>query len=383
MASKDNISEEQLISQLVWRCEREIRGMVKLSPPPSPVALERESLPSSLGYLDVLPTEVSSMILNMLDLRSLSRVLRASFKGKRTVEALPAWQDIREHAPTVLPALGGTQLIKYHSISLVYQTLRESRCVSCFEFGGFLFMPTCERVCYECLFRNDGLWVVGLDDAEYYFRLTVDQLQQIPIMQTIPGTYRVRKHKVSWEIVCPLVSVKQAKKLAIEIHGSPEKLEEIRPKGSPPRSDMSDFNRFPAAPLEPPGSDMSRLQGPSREDLVIYDERGGLASLRFPSLTKSGADWGYLCVGCRFMYDLHIDGIMPKEVWSEHCAPGVVAKTPLQALQTKLYSRDEFPTHIQNCFGAQHRLEKYGRGRVDWDNEPRSSANVPESEDSE
>jgi hypothetical protein len=298
----EGASEDELLARftcVACTLEHDIIGfMIRNIPPAQPSRIRRESFRSSLGLLDMLPAELILLTLNLLDFQSLSRLSRVSLKGKAVVENLATYMDMMKHAPTILTALGRTRLLYYHPAALLCQTLRSGKCVSCFGFGPFLFLPTCERVCFECLYENHSLRTTTINLAKQFFHLTERQLKRIPIMHSIPGTYGVR-YNISRKRVYRLVSIKQVKQLAIEVHGSVENLPELeRPRAWAAETAVKKywgFKRFREAPLKPPGCDMSRL--PERRNLV-KDDFGGIASIRFPHLTDMGADYGLFCQGC-------------------------------------------------------------------------------------
>ncbi|KAK4108168.1 hypothetical protein N656DRAFT_718480 [Canariomyces notabilis] len=191
--------------------------------PAKPSKISRESARSSLGLLDKFPAEILLLTLNLLDFQSLSRLSRVSLKGKVVVENLATYQDVMRHAPATLAALGRTRLLQYHPATAISQALRTEKCMACTEFGHFLFLPTCERVCFQCLVMKELLRVTTIELANEAFRLTDRHLERIPIMHSVPGTYGVRwddNTEAPRELKYRLVSIKQARQLAIEVHGS-------------------------------------------------------------------------------------------------------------------------------------------------------------------
>ncbi|KAM5351107.1 hypothetical protein ACJ41O_003830 [Fusarium nematophilum] len=203
-------------------------------------------------------------ILNLLDFQSLSRISRTSLKGKQVIEAHPPYRDFMNYCPEILAALAKTHLLQLHSAGSLRHTLLAEKCASCFEFGAFLFLPTCERICFECLCRNRAYRMTGLGSAKDWFGLTDAEIRRIPIMQSIPGSYRVR-NSVRWDSrTCSLVCVKQLKQLALDAHGTPEKVSSFMPEGLDHPISFKDFHtarQFHEAPLEPPGYDLSRTPG--------------------------------------------------------------------------------------------------------------------------
>lgn len=341
----------ELIDKLTYTQELNLGEMIRnLSlPETSPICQKPAS--SSMGRIEILPPEILLLILNLVDFQTLSRLSRVCRRAKAIVEALAAYKELRQHAPDVLAALGKTRLLKYHSAALLRQTLRESRCVSCFDFGAFFFLPTCERVCFECLHQNHALRVTTLNMARKCFHLTYKHLKRLPVLHSIPGTYGVMLH-FSRQRVYRLVSVKQAKQLAIEVHGSAENVANLMPTTRPPGMTWREFcifKWFHEAPLEPPGCDLSPM--PERSNRV-EDDFGGMASIHMPYLGGTGADRGRLCKGCYFVDELHSRGLLPAAVL-EHVAPrGVGPSRPIRALTTRLHSQEGFVEHIRTCYGV-------------------------------
>ncbi|KAF5020328.1 hypothetical protein F66182_7634 [Fusarium sp. NRRL 66182] len=139
-------TQNRRLSELACDLELNAGRMIQDIIPAKPSTLRQERPVSSLGMLDTMPAELLLLTLNLLDFQSLSRLARACFRGKIIVESLSAYRQVMRHAPKVLPALAKTGLIGHHPALLVLSTLQTSRCVSCFEFGAFLYLPTCERV---------------------------------------------------------------------------------------------------------------------------------------------------------------------------------------------------------------------------------------------
>lgn len=331
--------------------------MIRDLPEPKPSTISRTSNRSSLGRLDLLPPELLLEVLNLLDFQSLSRISRVSLRGMKTIEALSSYRDIMTHCPTILAALGKTQLLRFHSAALLRQVLLEEICASCFEFGAFLFLPTCERICFECLLQNYAFRLTTVAFAKRWFALTDDQLQRIPIMRSIPGYYCVR-YSVKYRRSFRLVSIKQLLQLAIDVHGSAENVAKLKPEtgeGISPDG-LCTLRQFHEAPLQPPGCDLSKL--PSKPNRV-NDRYPGMASIRMPALTSSGLDYGRLCRGCRYIYDQHSVGSLPDSVLQQLVPQGTGPTRPLLAILTRLRSRRGFVDHISECYGVRRLLQNW------------------------
>ncbi|KAI0433191.1 hypothetical protein F5Y09DRAFT_329197 [Xylaria sp. FL1042] len=278
---------DELISKLTRTPEIELWGMLKRSYHREARKPCRKPTYSSLGLLAVLPTELIFNIIEFLDFRSLSRLMRASLEWKILVEGLPAYVALTKHAQGELGTLGLTGIIKYHSASTLHSAFLSQKCVSCFEFGGFLFLPTCERICFA-----------------------------LPMVQAVPGAYFVGSQQTQRRSAL-LLSVKQAKLLADKVHGS-SRMTAIKYIESKPlfRSDM--YQRFHHVSLKPPGRDLShvRVQG-----LPVCDYFCGTAAIRF------------------LYYISHNFESLPDHIKARAVPPGMDKSVSLRPMTTRLRSR--------------------------------------------
>lgn len=363
MSSQRTFSE-MLRGELDVPPEFDFGGMIEDLPPARPSTIDRKPDIPSLGDLKRLPTELLLNTIRVLDFQSLSRLSRTSLVLKATVEALPAYKEMMQYAPQVLTALGWTRLIRYHSAPLLCQTLREDKCVSCFDFGAYLFLPTCERACYECLYRNQWLWVTTEHMAKSFFCLTNAQLEKIPVMYSIPGVYRIADH-IHRARVGRFFSVKQVKQLAIDVHGSMDIMERRLPSRLLENYTLEGMlmcKTLHLTPMQPPGCDMSRL--PDWPSLVV-DGFAGMASIRIPLLTDAGQDAGRLCRGCKVTQVLYSDNKLPGNVlqrlttpvrdpFDDISEPLYEPLLPLLAGVSRLRSTAGLLEHMKQCYGMRH-----------------------------
>ncbi|KAF9870795.1 hypothetical protein CkaCkLH20_11694 [Colletotrichum karsti] len=348
--------------------------------PAQPSTLRIDSSHSRLGNIDQLPPELQLLIIEQLDFRSLSRLMRTSRKGKTIVEGLAAFIDMIEHAPEVLTALGKTNIISHHSAASLRQVLRSQKCASCFDFGPLLFLPTCERICPTCVLYNDAFWMTTPSLAKECFSLSDDQLGTIPIMRVIPGAYGFWEYHCNLGPINRLVSAKQVKQLGLEIHGSEEALALLKP-APPPFVDISyiftgdpvtsteeaeadsyfercsrhDFiQRIHSMKLEPPGRRLSSAGA----DYDSGDYFLGTAVCKFPSLSNSGPDFGYACGSCwtfseefwklpnwRQLIPDSLKEFSKNEVWHHY-----------QNASNVVHSEAEYSEHLEKCPGVPFQL---------------------------
>ena len=216
------LTPDALITILGWHPSFIFNSMRRFPDEPiKTTVLARTLMSSSLGPLDTLPTELLYVILNSLDCQSLSRFARVCHRARTLVESLLSYQDVKKHATTALIALSQSKLITFHAVATIHAALISDKCVSCQRYGYFLFLPTCERCCYECLGKERSLRVITVQKAEVCFGIPEKDLCQIPMMFNIPTSYQAGKKVVS------LVSLKHAEKLGLSIHGSQEAMERV------------------------------------------------------------------------------------------------------------------------------------------------------------
>jgi drug/metabolite transporter superfamily protein YnfA len=348
---------EKLISCLSYQPSHMLQGMISISGSPKPCAIQRDHSSSSIGLLGTLPLEILHLIFNMLDFQSLSHVSRVSLHGRAVVSSLPAYQSLREHVPATLAALDRTKIIGLHSVAVLYAALKSEKCVSCDHYGPFLFLPTCDRCCYNCLARNPSLWVITTALANSGFGLKPRQYKRLPILHSIPGVYSVR-YRISRQRSIRLVSVRAAKELAISIYGSPEKLLDAVVA----RRTYLEFGNIYAhlhnASLDPRGQDPSTL--PNYPDMPKEKDKScGMASIRFPSLsTNNVLENGLWCRGCEQAFGGSEFTQLPPNVASNLTPVGHKPPWVFQEMKDRARSRAEFLDHITHCHG-RHKLMSF------------------------
>lgn len=353
--SLDQYSPEELIARFSYQSQSLIHGMVCISKPAEISKIQRNDGTSSAGALDSLPLELLHSICASLDFQSLSRLSRTSIRSKAIVESLPAYRDLMKYAPGTLNALGKTGLISVHSSTTLHAALRSENCVSCGEYGAFLFMPTCGRICYLCLKRNATFWVISTRQARKYFNLTERQIKLGPIMHNILGYYLCgsRRQRVR------LISVGDAKKIAIMVHGSEEKLGELVLPQPPSTLFWHEMLRetrayqiskwLIEAPLDPIPYDPLTIPRDSDQPDNVWL---GTASIHFPSISpQKTLENGLWCLGCKCLcqFSYHLDSgtlsrLIPTDIESWYYLDG---------LHDRARSKASFLEHIRKCYGVE------------------------------
>lgn len=347
-------SDERNISLTAHQPRHIMNGMIRINEPAKPSKVHRTSPSSSLGKMEALPVELIHAIFAMLDFKTLSDMTRTCSRGMTVVKSLPEYAELMQQAPHALAALGKTKLIRHHSAATVHAALLTPDCISCQRYGAFLFLPTCQRCCYHCLWKNQSLWVVPLSVAKRCFGLSAASAKALPMMRSLPGKYHV-KYSISRQRSIGLVCVGAAKRLALrELESEeqmPQKLEGDLSAGCLSEKQYYQLRHLQRAPLSPPGPEfhMQPVESNSTNDMYC-----GMASIPFPYLTPDKrVERGLWCLGCEQV----------RRVWSSN-------ETTLERLEDSLPSdcrasdmvnmmpdivrlRDDFISHIETCPGAK------------------------------
>ena len=344
--------------------------MITIPGPAKASTVQRSADNSSAGILDQFPPELLRVVFGYLDLRSIARLSQVSIRSRTIVQAFPPYQHLLKYAPSAMTALARTGCMRDHSIKTLHTTLYAESCVSCGFFGAYLFLPTCEPCCYECLRKNHALWVVSPAEAQECFGLDDHHFAQLPVMRNIPGVYGLEtdERKDSHTQPGNFTSVKLAKTLAIEIHGSIANLPDWTP--SPQGSLRDSLESFylgfiQGAPLEHLECDPIMI--PKRLSHLI-EKHSGIASTPMPSVLPDGQlDSGLWCRGCQWSCARLLAG-------DEHDAERLLGYIPneycnLQAVcssvENRARSRKQFVEHCQTCHGVSNLAREKGWGATE------------------
>ncbi|KAG9251497.1 F-box domain-containing protein [Emericellopsis atlantica] len=361
--SNPSLEPEILISRLSHRPRHLLRAMITItSPPQSPDSTLADRVwtnrVSSLTSLDRLPPEIMSTLLDMLDIQSISRFARVSFRGDTFVQSHRAYRDLVAFAPQVLLALGRVGLIDLHSVAELHTALRTERCATCIEYGAFLFLPTCERCCWECLRYNPSLRMLLPKEAKRYFGLSERHLQRLRTFYVIPGKYGISANPAPEH--CRLVSVKAARALGLVVQGSAEKLAHAMARRCKSTRLLVKGRYLQGEPAVSQGQDLLLL--PSQGNIPT-DNFFGVASILFSSLSKSGrVEDGLWCRGCEVTLRQYDSLRLPRDVLATVVPPNCEPQRVLLGLERRAWSKESFLDHIKHCYGARQLVPELATG---------------------
>jgi hypothetical protein len=183
----------------------------------------------SLGALDVLPTEILQEILvERLDLATLTLLRRVSRSIRRTIDSVPHYQAIVKHAPGALRAALSLELASSYTCRALYNALCMRLCTSCQKFGAYLYVPTCSRVCYRCFTEENDFLPMTKEHAKVYWSITSWDMDttEIPIARSIPGFYSSALPRPTQRTRLQLVNYFDAGDVSLAVHQSHRRIAE-------------------------------------------------------------------------------------------------------------------------------------------------------------
>lgn len=217
----------------------------------------------SLGQLHVLPPELITGILMALDLPTLTAFRRTNQRAMDLVDSLYQYGMIFRHCPNVLRAINSIEAASYDCKTL-FETLSTSTCATCGDFGSYLYLITCKRVCYYCFTSHPAyLPVTATHAAKVTGLAKKDLMRTLPHIRSLPGKY------TAWE------KTSRSRKLLLDRRSLPG----VTPEKSVQAIEQS----------------LQELTYPAREP------RRYMSIVSAPWLLGAGssADWGFWCARCR------------------------------------------------------------------------------------
>ncbi|KAI1359726.1 F-box domain-containing protein [Xylaria arbuscula] len=341
-----------VLSRLSYRPRDMLYSMITIPDPPKSMKASFQNSASSLGILDRLPAELLYEVLKNLDLQSTILFSRVSIRGRNIVYSFPAYRDVIKHAPHALAAFSQTKLLHLHSASELHNALRNERCATCPEYGVYLFLPTCERCCWQCLRSNPTRRVVSPTAAAKIFALSPKMVQQLPVMFSIPGTYGVacKSTQKSYR----LVSINAVKELVISIYGSAGNAIEAIIRRQPNEQTESTARYLQAVFSD--STCLDSLMIPDQGNAAV-DRYFGMASIPFPLLTTPDiVEHGLWCRGCEWTYKQYKDRRLSTYVIANMVPTDCDPDRVLFGMVRRARSRVGLSAHIRHCYGAQQLL---------------------------
>ncbi|KFY14750.1 hypothetical protein V491_05921 [Pseudogymnoascus sp. VKM F-3775] len=151
---------------------------------------------SKLGGFDRLPQELISMIFDDLDILSYFRFRQVN-RHARFMSTLPReYQLIARYGLEGLRGLLRSHCADSFTIMELYRVLITPNCTLCGEFGGFLFLLTATRCCFNCLSESPKLNVISTTDFARAAGISTSQLNRSysQTLRTVSGGRYTRNY---------------------------------------------------------------------------------------------------------------------------------------------------------------------------------------------
>ncbi|CAG8886504.1 unnamed protein product [Penicillium egyptiacum] len=101
-----------------------------------------------LGSLEIMPLEVLRMVILRLNIQLITHFRRVNRRARLVVDQIPQYKQIIVHAPASIRGCLSIRTGFSFSCQDLYDKLRTADCNSCSDFGGYLYLVTCRRVCF-------------------------------------------------------------------------------------------------------------------------------------------------------------------------------------------------------------------------------------------
>ncbi|KAL9625317.1 MAG: hypothetical protein Q9160_000380 [Pyrenula sp. 1 TL-2023] len=254
---------------------------------------------TNVGVLDALPLEILQDILSQLDLCPHTDFRLVNRRAIELVNSLPQYKAINAHALNALHGILSIETGRWITCRTLFEKLCTPGCELCGDFGSYLYLLTCKRVCFLC-FSQDRLYLpLPLKRASRKFGLDSRIMKTLPRMRVIRGTYSPNEKRVCAPSV--LVDYESALHAGISLHGSVSAM--LKYVADMKTQKLDKYNTRMAA-VRRSGSITRRTRQPQTSD--PFDGQSGnpfrfVAIVRVPWLNRSSQEvtWGFHCVGCK------------------------------------------------------------------------------------
>ena len=249
-----------------------------------------------LGALEKLPLELVHLVLVRLDVRSLTVFRRVNKSARLVTNLIPQFRRILVHAPALIRGSLNIGSARFFSCQDLYETLSTAECDSCGDFGGYLYLVTCRRVCFLCLTERADYLPLPRKDVTRKFGLYSKYIARLPHMKSFPGRFSPRAIKRRRRET--LFDYSAAQQAGIATHGTVESMEKyvLETISKRPESYRSNIlrRRTTGANPRPPSYD-------DPFDGHCSNPRRFMGIVRAPFFNGPTAspEWGLHCIACK------------------------------------------------------------------------------------
>lgn len=250
---------------------------------------------SNLGDIDTLPPELYTAVLLQLDLQTLTKFRSVNQRARLVVDSIPQYREILTHSPNTLRAVLSTGLGPHLTPRDLHNALCSQACAQCGDFGAFLYLFTCSRLCFLCLTEESRFLPMTTTSAKEAYGLSSTTISTLPTLRSLPGSYSHLEK--TWRKRVTLIDREAARQAGISIHGSATAMEQY----------VSRRRAKIVAGYEERVRKNPKVRKPSCPPYTNqFDGKGGnpyrfMGTIRAPSLDRTTkiVEIGLSCDGCR------------------------------------------------------------------------------------
>jgi hypothetical protein len=237
------------------------------------------------GALSRLPVELLYMIINQLDIRSVFRLAATCQQFLFMIYSWSTFRDVATHAMSAIVALHKTRLLHHVTVADLHSVLQSSTCSGCGHPGPYLFLVTCERICFFCLRYNPCFYLLRVYWAKGLFGIPSGAFRTARMMHTDSSArYTMPFPNPSYQ----LVAGKHVREMALQHWGSQaaldQRLDDLSCTNYPGYPRIGRLARWiAAAPCRPEDGRPDEVDTSPPRLLSI-----GMGVVVFPSLSPDG-----------------------------------------------------------------------------------------------
>jgi hypothetical protein len=172
----------------------------------------------SLGSLECLPLELLCDVLYHLDSSTLAIFRRLNTRAVPVLDALHSYKTLVHECPDIVRAIYSIGYGSHITLDYLGNALCTVRCQGYGDFGGYLYLLSCQRVCYRCFWRKLNYFPLQPAEAARQYGVNRRSLEDLPTMQSVPGSCTSSEKSRLTRMI--LVDREIALQRAIEVHGS-------------------------------------------------------------------------------------------------------------------------------------------------------------------
>ena len=308
-----------------------------------------------------LPPEIWDIIIEMLDVISVLSFARGCVAFKAIVDDSATWKWIIDNGSNLLGAFSQTKTLGYTTIWEIRAAVRTRGCNTCNDFAPFVFLPTCQRICLNCMCWNPEYWVIPTTAACVAFGVTSTQVSQLAVLH-VQAPHKIVKGSKKNKTLS-LVGVLQVKQMALNIHGSSLRMclaAESRIPAKTPEKRKELYSYLRSASETSSGEGLKRYYRLLRQLKDGGDAHRGEGAVLVPyTVHPDLVEHGLWCLGCQSLF---------KELSAlvlEATLTGILSETQRKQLyqanfhQRRAWSNQNFGGHVAECQGALSIVSKF------------------------